>query len=175
MPPNEIYSYVFIYSADPGKSVRGLVDKLRRDRSSQVIFAVDVAGAYEGFAVTKTTDLAQLQDLIADAELWADAKEVMIEAKGGHRPAKRETCDKLAIVRIRTNHGFANSVFETLDGWVREDERFHGVSMLYGRFDILFTIDAPSFEEVQELSLRLQTVSGIRSTETSFADCTKPG
>lgn len=172
MAPKEVYAYAFIHeAADPTKSVRQIVDKIALTKPRGVIFAVDVAGAYEGFAVLKADSLAEMQDVIADVGIWADQKVIMHEAKKGLRPAKRDTCDKLALVRIRTEHGFADKVFDTLNKLVKGNKEFHGVSMLFGDFDILFTIDATTFERAKKLALKVGTVSGIEQVETSFADC----
>jgi len=173
MAPKKVYAYAFIHeAADPTKSVRQIVDKIALTNPPGVIFAVDVAGAYEGFAVLEADSIAHMQNVIADVGIWADQKVIMHEAKKGHRPAKRDTCDKLALVRIRTEQGFADKVFDTLNKWVKGKKEFHGVSLLFGDFDILFTIDATSFEEAKKLALRVGTVSGIEQVETSFADCT---
>jgi hypothetical protein len=187
MPDDSIFAYVFIAEpADPRKSVKDFVDKLTQERAPNVLFAVDVAGAYEGFAVIEAQTLDGLQDVLADAELWADQKNVLIEAKPGAHPAKRETCDKLAIVRIRTRRGSAEDVFNRLNEFVEadlaefgrqsDDRRYYGVSMVFGSFDILLTLNAHDFETLKELALGLQSIDGLDGivrTETSFADCTR--
>ena len=176
MEPDEgEFAYVFIDAADPGKTVRGLVTKLRDvDRDDvRVWFATDVAGAYEGFAVVQASELKQLQDFLQE-ELWADAKESHLEGGKGVRPAKRDTCDFLGIVRIRTKHGESQAVFETLNALVESDTQYHGVSMIFGRFDILLTLDASDMEILKSLVMGLQTMDGLEGivrTETSFADC----
>ena len=128
----------------------------------RVRFATDVAGAYEGFAVVQALDLARLQDFLQDAELWADDKESAVEGGKGAKPAKRDRCDILGIVRIKTAPGAAESVFETLNARVTKDldkgrdPEFHGVSMVFGSFDILLTLNGSVMEEVMDLALSLQ-------------------
>lgn len=165
-----LFAYVFVEAADPGKSVRGLVGKLV-DRE-EVWFSADVAGAYEGFVVVETRGLEELHRFLGDAEAWTDQKEVLIEAGYKTKPAKRDTCEVLGIVRIRTERGAVQQVFDALDALVAEEpERFHGVSMVFGRFDILLTLDGGSIDELKDAVLRLQGIDGIVHTETSFADC----
>lgn len=177
------FGYVFIEAADPGKSVRRLVNKLQgaeRTKNGDVVarvrFATVAVGDYEGFAVVQGRELSDLADFLEEEELWADQKKTNLEGGKGFRPAKRDGCQMLAIVRIRTRHGEAQAVFDTLDGLVRgdEEETYHGVSMVFGSFDILFTIDAPDIETAKELVMDLQTMDGLDGivrTETAFADC----
>ncbi len=165
-----LFAYVFVKAADPGKSVRGLVGKLVDQR--EVWFAVDVAGAFEGFVVVETPGLEDLHRFLGNAELWADQKEVLVEASYSTKPAKRERCEVLGIVRIRTMHGAVRRVFDALDVLVHEQpDRFHGVSIVFGSFDILLTLDGKSIEDLKEAVLQLQDIEGIIQTETSFADC----
>lgn len=165
-----LFAYVFVEAADPGKSVRELVGKLV-DRH-EVWFSVDVAGAYEGFVVVETPGLEELQRFLGDAELWTDQKDVLLEASYTTSAAKRERCEILGIVRIRTERGAVQQVFEALDARVRDEpDRFHGVSIVFGRFDILLTLDGTSIDELKDAVLQLQDIEGIVHTETSFADC----
>ena len=176
-----VFAYVFIDAADPGKSVRGLVGKLQGtereiavEMVARVRFATTVVGAYEGFAVVQGRELSDLDNLLQEGELWADQKSALVEVGKGTRPAKRDTCEMLAIVRIRTRHGESQAVFDRLNGLVEDDERYHGVSMVCGSFDILLTLDAPDIETLKELVMGLQTLDGLEGivrTETSFADC----
>jgi hypothetical protein len=178
-----VFAYVFIDAADPGRSVRGLVGKLRGtergvagEMVARVRFATTVVGAYEGFAVVQGRELSDLDNFLQEGELWADQKSALVEVGKGARPAKRDTCEMLAIVRIRTRHGKSKAVFDTLNKLVKRDKRYHGVSMVFGSFDILLTLDAPDLETLNKLVLGLQTrrgLEGIVSTETSLADCRK--
>ena len=178
-----VFAYVFIDAADPGKSVKRLVAKLNGterevggEMVARVRFATTVVGAYEGFAVVQGRELSDLDDLLQEEELWADQKSALVEVKKGHRPAKRDTCEMLAIVRIRTRHGKSEAVFGTLNKLVKGDKRYHGVSMVFGSFDILLTLDGPDLKTLNKLVMGLQTrrgLEGIVSTETSLADCRK--
>lgn len=176
-----VFAYVFIDAADPGKSVRRLVKKLQGverevngETVSRVRFATVVVGAYEGFAVVQGRGLSDVENLLQEEELWADQKRAHVEGGKGFRPAKRDSCEMLAIVRIRTRHGESQAVFDTLNALVEGDERYHGVSMVFGSFDILLVLDAPDIEPLKELVMGLQTMDGLEGivrTETSFADC----
>ncbi len=167
-----IFSYVFIHSAKPGKSVRSLVGQLAEQ--PHVLFATDVVGAYEGFAVLKTPDLATLHAFLADP-VWEDQKTVALEGQTSRfGPAKRDTCEILALVRIKAQYGKAKSVLAALAKIRGDDKRFHGASMIFGEFDILLTLDAGSVEDLKSLVLtKLQDIPGVVRTETSFADCRK--
>jgi DNA-binding Lrp family transcriptional regulator len=175
------FGYVFIEAADPGKSVRRLVNKLQgaeRTKNGDVVarvrFATVAVGDYEGFAVVQGRELSDLADFLQEEELWADQKKTKLEGGKGFRPAKRDGCQMLAIVRIRTKHGETQAVFDTLNALLDSDERYHGVSMVFGSFDILFTIDAPDIDTLKGLVMGLQTMDGLEGivrTETAFADC----
>lgn len=176
-----VFAYVFIDAADPGKSVRRLVEKLNGaerqvngETVARVRFATVVVGAYEGFAVVQGRELSDVENLLQEEELWADQKSAHVEGGKGFRPAKRDTCEMLAIVRIQTKHGESQAVFDRLNQLVEGNQRYHGVSMVFGRFDILLTLDAPDIETLKELVMGLQTMDGLEGvvrTETSFADC----
>lgn len=183
MDPEEgLFAYVFIEAADPGTTVRRLVGKLQRaerkvhgETVARVRFATVTVGAYEGFAVVQGRELSDLENFLQEEELWADQKFVLVEGVKGAKPAKRDGCQMLAIVRIQTRHGESQTVFNTLNGLVESDgERYHGVSMVFGSFDILLMLDAPDIENLKELVMGLQTMDGLEGiarTETSFADC----
>jgi len=176
-----VFAYVFIDAADPGKSVRRLVEKLQGaerqvddETVARVRFATVVVGAYEGFAVVQGRELSDVENLLQEEELWADQKSAHVEGAKGIRPFKRDTCEMLAIVRIQTRRGESQAVFDRLNELVGGNERYHGVSMVFGRFDILLTLDAPDIETLKELVMGLQTMDGLEGivrTETSFADC----
>jgi len=173
------FAYVFIEAANPGKSVRGLVGKLRDvDRPRvRVRFATVTVGAYEGFAVVQGLELSDLESFLQEEEeegVWADQKSAHVEGEKGHRPFKRDGCQMLAIVRIQTKHGESQAVFNKLSGLVQSEEGYHGVSMVFGTFDILLSLDAPDLDTLKGLVIDLQTMpglDGIARTETAFADC----
>jgi len=181
-----VFGYVFIDAAVPGRNVRGLVDKLSRVNRPdvRVRFASDVAGAYEGFAVVQARELKHLQDFLQEQELWADQKKTYIEKRGGPVPAKRDGCEMLAIVRIQTRRGAAQTVYDALLKLVEADKaehggdrHYHGVSMVFGSFDILLTLNAADMDTLTDLALGIQGLTDdhgplrIVRTETSFADC----
>jgi hypothetical protein len=88
--------------------------------------------------------------------------------------AKKRDCDVLAFVRVWTEPGQAKDVLGRLETDLSHGAQdvLHGASLLYGSADLLVTFDHSNFETVAAAAQELNEMSGVKRTETAFADVT---
>jgi DNA-binding Lrp family transcriptional regulator len=185
-----LYAYLFIRgvkAVDATVShaigeVRSLIDA---DRGSPVLFASEAVGTYKAVVAVEVAsgDLAGLQDFLGGAAYGGVAFDwdrfdyqlviegpVYVTALAMPKPPKRPPgCDVIAFVRISVEGGRAREVLGRLGDEL--GPTFHGAAIVFGGTDILLTLEASKFEKVAHVALtKLQRVSGVTATETSFAD-----
>lgn len=183
-----LYAYLFIKGVKaPDATVSQVIGEVRvliQQVGSPVRVATEVVGAYKAVVAIEVApgDLVGLHKFLRgksydgaafewdrfDYELVIEGP-VYLTALGLPKPPKRPGCDVVAFVRISVEAGRAREVLGRLG-----DELgpvFHGAAIVFGGTDIFLTLEASKFEKVAQAALvKLQQVSGVTATETSFAD-----
>ena len=161
--------------------VRSLIDP---EGSGPVRVASEVVGAYKAVVAIEVApgDLVGLHKFLRgevydgvsfewdqlDYELVVEGP-VYLTAMGAPRPPKRPGCDVVAFVRVSVEAGRAREVLGRLGDEL--GPTFHGAAIVFGGTDIFLTLEDSKFEKVAQAALaKLQLVSGVTATETSFAD-----
>jgi DNA-binding Lrp family transcriptional regulator len=89
------------------------------------------------------------------------------QGPGTTYPLKIKRCDIVAVVRIWAEKGSLGEIPARL----AELPGFQGAATVFGDFDILLVLDGPDFATVSKTAIGpLQTIPGIKRTETAFAD-----
>ena len=183
-----LYAYLYVKdvkAVDATVSqVIGEVRTLIEAEGSPVRVATEVVGAYKALVAIEVApgDLAGLQDFLGGAEYGGVAFEwdrfdyqlviegpVYMNAMGIPKPPKRPGCDVVAFVRISVEAGRTREVLGRLGDEL--GPTFHGAAIMFGGTDIFLTLEASKYEKVAQAALaKLQQISGVTATETSFAD-----
>ena len=185
-----LYAYLFVTGVKAldatVSQVIGEVRVLIEAEGSPIRVATEVAGAYKALVAIEVAqgDLVGLHRFLRGEpygeggvafewdrfgyELVIEGP-VYVDAIGIPHPPKRPGCDVVAFVRVSVEAGRAREVLGRLG-----DELgpiFHGAAIVFGGTDIFLTLEASEFEEVAQAALvKVQHVSGVTATETSFAD-----
>ena len=177
-----LHAYLLIDSVDPSHpdgSASALMRRLQEEMNEEgpVTSAVEVAGVFQGLVHLRfgDGDLDALQDYLA-GDVWNGVRhEVVFEGPAHTGPLnqllgfKKHRCDFVAIVKVWVDAGRTREVLGRLGDEI--GPAFHGASIVYGSFDILLALEGEEMKVPAGVALaKLQHMSGIARTETSFTD-----
>jgi hypothetical protein len=180
-----LHAWAFFSHTTNGEPVARTVRSLQEASTEDgpIIFATETVGPVKGLAHVRVDAgrLDLLQDLMRDLERehglgseYATLGPAHRTAAGVPRPAKPKKCEVMAFVRIWVAPGRATDVLQAVGP--ASGEVFDGASIVFGGFDVLLTLDASTYGELEHAILEdLHGVEGIVRSQTLFADLRRYG